>query len=123
MKLKLFVGLVVMSFLVVAPLRAEENKKEITSVKGYVEIDQAEDDGTIKSIGIWNSAQSEFLAVEVGKGKEAELRKEMGKLVLVKGYVTEDAGGLKTIEVLEFELLPDDSVPSEDDNDDDVLDD
>ena len=122
MKLKLFVGLVVLSFLVVVPLWAEESK-EVTAVKGYVEIDQADDDGTIKSIGIWNSEQGEFLAVEVGKGKDAELRKEMGKLVLVKGYVSEDAGGLKSIEVLEFELLPDDSVPSEDDNDDDVLDD
>ncbi len=122
MREKLFVGLLLLSFLVVVPLWAEDNK-EVTSVKGYVEIDEADDDGTIQSIGIWSCEKEEFVAVEVGKGKEADLRKEMSKLVLVKGYVSEDAGGLKSIEVLEFELLPDDSVPSEDDSDDDIIDD
>ena len=57
------------------------------------------------------------------RGKDADLRKELGKLVQVKGNVTEDASGLKTIEVLEFEVLPDDSVPSEDEGDSDVIDD
>ena len=68
MKMKYVVALVMFSLFAACTLWAEE-AKEPTIVKGYVEVDQAEDDGTIQSIGIWNSDKGEFVSVVVGKGQ------------------------------------------------------
>ena len=124
MKARFLCGVILVSIFAVGALWAEENQEQVVvTIKGYVEVDQAEDDGTIQSIGLWNDDDAEFLSVVPGQGKDTELRKELGKLVQVKGHVTVNAGGLKSITVLEFEVLPDESIPAEKDDEEDRLDD
>jgi len=87
------------------PGRGADDRTSAVTIRGIVEVEMENDDGTIATVGIWDRTRREYFSIDPAAGKGKELAERVDEYVEASGTVTTDENGFHTLVVTEFRAV------------------